>query len=348
MAARPTSANMPLRFPLNVIKGIPDSRVCEARAPLQDTRIKVATKGTASIESHLPDSLFAKTVLYLDPAFVSEPLQLGPGPLLNHMADPDLYSSVLRKLENYAQSAARPCFNHPSSVLRTYRDEVSKVLTGITGLRVPSTIRLVVTDIAAMDVAIAAAGLIYPVLIRIAGDHGGVSMMKIDAPDKLSELYKLNCYEKAVYVTQFADFVSADGRYRKFRIVVVGDKIILRHMVVGDSWLLHAQRRSEATETEEAEILEGFDRETAPKVRAVCMEIADRLDLDYFGIDCSISAEGDVTLFEANACMNIMFNSTPSPNMWDKPIADIKAALFHLLRSPTLWRHPSVAIQIAL
>jgi glutathione synthase/RimK-type ligase-like ATP-grasp enzyme len=124
--------------------------------------------------------------------------------------------------------------------------------------------------------------------------------------------------------------------------------MILRHMVIGDSWLLHAQRRSEATESDEEEVLEAFDREIAPKVRAVCMEIGDRLDLDYFGIDCSISSEGVMTLFEANACMNIMFNSAPSPNMWDKPIADIKAALFNLLRSPTLWRHPSLAIQIAL
>jgi glutathione synthase/RimK-type ligase-like ATP-grasp enzyme len=348
MAAKPTPGNMPIRFPLNIIKGIPDSRVCEGRAPMQDMRIKVATKGTASIETHLPDSLFAKTVLYLDPAFISEPLQLGPGPLLNHIADPDLYPSVLRKLENYTHSAGRPCFNHPSSVLRTSRDEVSKVLAGIPGLHIPSTIRLIATDLTAMDAAIAAAGLVYPVLVRIAGDHGGVSMIKVDAPDKLSELYKLNCYQKAVYVTQFADFVSADGRYRKFRIVVIGDKMILRHMVIGDSWLLHAQRRSEATESDEEEVLEAFDREIAPKVRAVCMEIGDRLDLDYFGIDCSISSEGVMTLFEANACMNIMFNSAPSPNMWDKPIADIKAALFNLLRSPTLWRHPSLAIQIAL
>ena len=113
-------------------------------------------------------------------------------------------------------------------------------------------------------------------------------------------------------------------------------------MIVGDSWLLHAHRRGKSTEAEESRMLEDFDAKLAPRLLATFQEIARRLDLDYFGVDCNISDDGKVLLFEANACMNTLENTATSPNMWDLPIARIKQALCELLARPPRWLHPAV------
>ena len=332
------------KMPLNIIMGVPDDRLCSARAATHDGNLKVTLVGTACIIDMLPGRFFAPKIVNLDPGPIPDPLELGPGPFLNHIADPDRCEKTLLKLAKLVKRSRRACFNHPQAVLETYRDRVAQSLSGIPRLAVPQTIRLIAQEPEKVADAIDQAGLGYPVIVRIAGDHGGVSMMKIDDSAGLSEIYKLNCYDKAIYVTQFHDFVSADGRYRKFRVAVVGGKILLRHMLVGDNWLLHAERRGKNTEAEEARMLENFDEHVAPHISPVFKQITERLDLDYFGVDCNITEEGEVTLFEANACMNIMANTSPSPNMWDKPIVNIKRALFGLLRSPKLWRHPPQSV----
>src|SRR5262249_49466000 len=139
---------------------------------------------------------------------------------------------------------------------------------------------------------LAGANFDYPYLIRIAGDHGGVSTIKIDGPNSLGEIEKLNCHGKDMYATEFADFASADGKYRKFRIAVIGSEMFLRHMVVGDTWLLHAQRRAGDTAAEEERMLETFDDKVAPGIAPIVDEMTRRMDLDYFGIDCNIDDEG--------------------------------------------------------
>ncbi|MBT8062428.1 MAG: hypothetical protein KJO85_07070, partial [Gammaproteobacteria bacterium] len=40
-------------------------------------------------------------------------------------------------------------------------------------------------------------------------------------------------------------------------------------------------------------------------------EIANRLQLDYFGVDCQIAPDGEILLFEANANMNMMVDVLP-------------------------------------
>ena len=120
--------------------------------------------------------------------------------------------------------------------------------------------------------------------------------------------------------------------------MVVGEEIFLRHQIVGETWLLHAERRTQDTGEEELAALTRFDEITCPAIRPAVMAIARTLGLDYFGVDCSIRPDGQVLVFEANACMNILLNSAPSPNMWDAPIAAILAALRRLLDEPGRWR----------
>jgi hypothetical protein len=340
-AARSTSVPaVARRQPLNVLSGIPDNRLCEISVHPSGSNLVIALPGTADIVQFLPRGRFEQNLIQLGPHYPIERAKLKPGPLLNHIADADRCGIVLKKADQIATQTRRACFNFPKSVAKTTRDEVARTLHGIEGLRVPKTIRHAFDGVDGLSAAIADAGLAWPVLVRIAGDHGGVSTIKIDRPSEIGEAAKLNCHGATVYVTEFSDFVSPDGRYRKFRVAIIGEQPFLRHMVVGDGWLLHAQRRGKNTVTEEARMLRTFDTELAPKLRPLFLEIARRLDLDYLGVDCNIADDGTVLLFEANACMNILANTQASPNMWDGPIARIKEALLTLLSTPRYWRHP--------
>jgi hypothetical protein len=334
-AARTTSAPaVARRQPLNVLSGIPDNRLCEISVHPKGSNLIISLPGTADIVQFLPGTRFAQNLIQLGPHYPVEQAKLKPGPLLNHIADADRCGIVLKKADQIATQTGRACFNLPKSVAKTTRDEVARTLQGIEGLRVPKTIRHVFEGAEGLGEATAEAGLAWPVLVRIAGDHGGVSTIRIDGPAEIAQANKLNCYGATVYATEFCDFASPDGRYRKFRIAIIGDRIFLRHMVVGDQWLLHAQRRGKNTVSEEARMLGTFDVLLAPKLGPLF------LDLDYLGVDCNIADNGTVLLFEANACMNILANTQASPNMWDGPITRIKEALFTLLSTPRYWRHP--------
>ena len=82
----------------------------------------------------------------------------------------------------------------------------------------------------------------------------------------------------------------------------------------------------------------GFDAGWGTKLRPLLREVARRLDLDFFGVDCNIDPSGQVTLFEANACMLILKNTAKSPNMWDAPIARITKSVEALMAAPERWR----------
>jgi hypothetical protein len=335
-----SGAAAPQKRALNVLNGLPDDRLCEIVID-QSGGYVIGFPGTADIVQFLPPKHFALNQVNLGPHRSVALAKLVPGPILNHIADADRCSKTLHQAAEIVARTRRACFNHPTAVQRTGRDRISQMLSGIDGLRVPRTIRFKNEGLIASQRILAGANLEYPYLIRVAGDHGGVSTKKIDGPDSLGEIETLNSLGKDMYATEFVDFASGDGKYRKFRIAVIGSEMVLRHMIVGDRWLLHAQRRSsDDTSVEEERMLQSFDDKLAPKIAPIVAEMTTRMDLDCFGIDCNIDEDGRMLLFETNACMNIMSNSKASPNMWDRPIARIKRATFSLLYSPRKWRYP--------
>jgi hypothetical protein len=325
------------QIPLNVLFGLPDDGKALVSVADDGKRLDFTLTGTASIVSFVSKERFAMSTLYLHPDH-QIPVRLGAGPLLNHVADPDICSGALELIEQIVSKVARPCFNAPAAIARTTREGVAHALAGIPGLIVPKTIRT--SGGSPEDVMAAArdASLRFPVLVRVAGAHGGLEMVRIDSPGNAEQISELKSGRKPLYVTEFHDFVSPDGLYRKTRIAVVGDEIFLRHHVVGEGWLLHSARRTSNTAAEEIAAFKDFDSGWGTTLRPLFREITRRLDLDFFGVDCNIDAAGNVTLFEANACMLILKNTAPSPNMWDRPIARVVKAVEDLMATPEKWR----------
>jgi glutathione synthase/RimK-type ligase-like ATP-grasp enzyme len=326
------------RIPLNILFGLPDDRKAAIIVQNGGRVISYDLVGSVGILPHLSPERFATRVTYLDPGRAM-PFEPGPGTLINHIAEPDVCAATLAQARTIAESFDRPCFNHPAAVMRTTRDEVSGRLAGIPGLTTPRTIRAETTAPTELRDAIAEANLSYPVLVRATGSHLGATLIRIETPDDVASITGAERDARSeLYVTEFCDFMSPDRRYRKFRVVVIGEDIFLRHCIIAEHWMIHRNDRAANTRDEEAATFVRFDREWKPWLLPIFREIGARLGLDYFGVDCNIDETGRVLVFEANACMNILANTSPSPNIWDEPVARIKDALETHLASPEKWR----------
>jgi glutathione synthase/RimK-type ligase-like ATP-grasp enzyme len=334
------------RINLNVLFGVPDDAAGVVRvkpggkviAGLADSEQRhFKLRGSANIAPYLSRERFALNRVYLQGG--QPQISLGPGAILNHIADPDICSRALAMVEKLTTQVRRSCFNHPTAVARTSRDGAARLLSGINRLTVPKTIRVEQTSPDAVRKAARRAELRYPILVRVVGSHGGEDRVKVDAPEFMDEIVQLGPEGRPLFLTEFYDFVSPDGCYRKYRIVIVGDDIFLRQCVVGSHWSLHGRHRIEGADKEEAALFDSFQCEWVPSLKPIFAEMTRRLDLDYFGVDCHIDPDRNVLLFEANACMKILKNYKPPPNRFEGPIALIKEALEHRLASPATWRY---------
>ena len=315
------------RIPLNVLFGVPDYGPGRVRVTSDGRRLllpvdgnvaegtlrytgrplhagerqRIGLPGVTNFVPFLSSERFALRSFYLQSG-VELRMSIGPGAILNQIADPDACSGSLKLAARIVGKTLKPCFNRPAAVERTSRDGIARMLTGIGGLDVPKTIRVEPSTPSRLRDIIKESGLEYPVLVRELGTHRGISLSKVDAPGDLENTRP----ERGLYVSEFRDFKGADGYYRKLRIAMVGDDIFLRHCIIGEHWLLHGHNRAPGTQQKEREIFELFDREWKSRLQPVFREISARIDLDYFGMDCSIDDDGQVLLFEANAAMSII------------------------------------------
>jgi hypothetical protein len=225
--------------------------------------------------------------------------------LVNLITEAEKNAKILETLRKILRGVPGRVINRPEAVLRTTRDQVARTLSGIPGLIVPKAVRLDGRKRAIAAKALEKAGIVAPVILRQAGTHTGKIVGLFDSVDGA-----VAALEPGEHVaTQFVDFASADGLYRKYRVFFIGKQIVLRHMIVSDSWNVHVKDRTRFMSQHPELVAEEralFDRANpfAPGVREVLDAVRTRMPLDFFGMDFAITQGGDVVLFEANATMN--------------------------------------------
>jgi hypothetical protein len=152
-----------------------------------------------------------------------------------------------------------------------------------------------------------------PWLIRPAGDHGGERLDLVTAPAQIAD-FAATTASDTFYLTHFVDYRSADGHYRKYRFIFLGDAILPYHLAIGDHWKVHyfrtpmdqhdwMRREEEAFVTDHRSVFTAAQCAALEAIRAA-------LDLEFFGIDCGIDRDGALVLFEANASMLIHANDS--------------------------------------
>lgn len=256
--------------------------------------------------------------------------------LVNLITEPEKNVRVLENLRKLLRGARGRVVNRPEMVLRSTRDQVARRLEGIPGLIVPKVIRLQGGKPAIAMRALERAGVDPPIIVRQIGTHSGKILGRFDT---LAEA--VAALETGEHLaTQFIDFRSGDGLYRKYRVFFIGPHFILRHMLVSDEWNVHAKDRvrfmAERPElvAEERALFEHEEFFPA-SVAQVLAAIRERMGLDFFGMDFGVTPDGKVVLFEANATMSFFpFSPDPQFDYLKRCFAPAQAAFRELLGLP--------------
>ena len=227
--------------------------------------------------------------------------------ILNLITEAEQNTKVLENLKKLVRGLPAKVINRPEAVLRSTRDQVARQLSGIEGLHVPRAIRLRAAKPDVSMRAVEKAGLTYPVILREAGTHTGRIVGCFDTADDLMVGLEGDGDRIA---TEFVDFKSSDGIYRKYRAFFIGRRIILRHMLASDHWNVHAKDRrrfmlaKRELIDEERQLFADPENAFPREISNVLQEVRKRIALDFFGMDFGIGPDGRVILFEANATMN--------------------------------------------
>jgi tetratricopeptide (TPR) repeat protein len=226
--------------------------------------------------------------------------------VINMIADADNGQDILPQALALVDSLGLPTVNHPRLVMATDRASIARRIAGIPLVRVPRTERLPGAVLMGAATNGCLDGFTLPVLVRLAGNHGGDEFEKFDDVPALCAFVSRHP-EGTFYLSEYVDYRSADGFFRKYRVICLNGEVLPYHLAIHSDWMVHHFRTDMANQAwmraeEESFLREPqgvFDEAHQQALKA----IASTIGLDYCGIDCALDREGRIVVFEANAAM---------------------------------------------
>ncbi|HXZ07549.1 MAG TPA: hypothetical protein VEI25_05790 [Paraburkholderia sp.] len=287
-------------------------RVFIEAAPGQARRVLIlcAARSTGNVpfEALLPGRTNCRIKYAIDYAADEEDAQLPPFDLVfNAIGDPDIAAPLEARLARFEAQCARPLLNPPAVVARTHRHRLAGLLDGLVDLETAPCVRG--DGPPASREALAALldphAVTFPLLARPAATHGGEGLDRCDTVEDLEQW--LATHEGAYYLTAIRDYASADGYYRKYRMIFVDGVPYPYHLAISPHWMVHyfsADMERHAWKLdEERRFLQDPRAALGERAMNAVAAIGRRLGLDYGGIDFTLLPDGRVLVFEANATM---------------------------------------------
>jgi glutathione synthase/RimK-type ligase-like ATP-grasp enzyme len=261
----------------------------------------LAIMGPGDMRDNTPlDYLIERSDIRLDLLFVSAEAAI-PAAIPGHdvafiaLSEAQKNKPILHKIAAALEQWPRPYINHPLHIFNCARDTASRLLQDVPGLYTPVTYR-VRRDKAAEHA--------FPLTIRPLDKHRGEGLERINSRDELDRYLEQQVDMEEFYISEFVDYRSDDGCYRKSRIVLIDRKPYICHFAISGDWIVHYanahMESSEAKRAEEAWFMTNFDTDFAARHRDALSAIADRLNLDYVVIDCGETRNGELLFFEAD------------------------------------------------
>jgi tetratricopeptide (TPR) repeat protein len=263
--------------------------------------LAAADSANVPLRHLMPSSRFTLIHWYIEYAKPDQDRALPHFDLVfNAIGDPDLAPDIPAPAMRLMREHRACILNHPDHVGMTRRSALPQLLSGIAGVVVPNVIlhdphrRGITDDREGPPIAL-------PALVRPTGSHGGAGVRRIEVIDELEEV------TSASYVTQFVDFVSPDGWYRKYRVIFVEGQPYPYHLAISRHWLVHywtsGMETNTAHQEEERRFLVNPEALLGQAGMRALEGVGGRLGLDYAGIDFALLPTGEILVFEANATM---------------------------------------------
>ncbi len=249
--------------------------------------------------------------------------------IINLFTDADSDQDVLPLALDIVERLKLPTVNHPRKVMETDRARVAERLTAIPDLHIPKTLRFQGLTLISSVTDQNLEGYTLPVLVRLADCHGGDDFIKCNDWQSLIELVSLRP-DAYYYLTQYVDYRSADGYFRKYRLISLNDELLPYHLAIHDDWMVHHFRTDMSNQAWMRQEEESFLKAPQQIFNLVQLKAlrtaATVIGLDFCGIDCAISSEGKVIVFEMNATMRVHDEKTELYAYKNPYIAEIKTA----------------------
>jgi glutathione synthase/RimK-type ligase-like ATP-grasp enzyme len=277
--------------------------------PVPVLLLVAAAKGNAPFQHLLDDKVFLVTVIVADYFDRAQPLP-AHRMIVNAIGDADLCGAALKAAIAIVAGTDAPVINAPAAVQLTGRADNAVRLSDIPGLITPATVTVSKELLAKPDAyrAIRELGFSYPFLLRSPGFHIGRHFNLI-ADERDLAAAVANLPGKSLSLIRYLDTRAADGKIRKYRVMMIAGRLYPAHLAVSQQWKVHYFSADMADNAEHRAEDEAFLRDMPRALGARAMSalegIRARLGLDYAGIDFGLDAQGNVLFFEANASMTI-------------------------------------------
>jgi len=310
------------------ISGISDNNQITVLGFQRNGALSYVLNGTSNVGNFLHNDLFNRLFITLDTLDQQQIALDNIDVVFNQISDPDTHKISLLKVDSLYASYGKkiPFFNTPANVRKTSRDNIYKLLHGIKKLTVPKTVRIQPRSASDIYSAIKKEKLKFPVILRKAGDHGGISTILIENENE--QFYAFPLDGQDYYLTQFVDYAD-NGTYAKYRLIVVKGKVYLRHVIFSDHWMVHGRTQLDESRVMKQEISKRFTKEIKPSIQPTISKIHHSLGLEYFGIDCHIDHNMNILVFEINANMNVFIETEGS--VFKKHVEMARKALIKIL-----------------
>ena len=265
--------------------------------------------GNTPVEFLIADAPISLTTLYVTPG---TPL---PDPVPEHdlafvvaPGDSDFTRPYLDEIAKHASVWSKPVLNAPCNIRNLERDQLAEILGDVRTLCLPRICRMSRDRVAALGGGVCRIEEIWPdaawpLVVRPVGAHAGRNLELIARPELFSD-YLATCDDNEFFLSDYIDYRSGDGVFRKYRIVFVDGKAYPCHMAIADQWKVWYMNADMVTNAEkraeEEAFMSDFDHGFAARHHAALSEIVKHVDLDYFGIDCAEHPDGRLVVFEAD------------------------------------------------
>jgi len=294
---------------------------------------------------HLLDDRVFQTFVVV-PEFYDLKVPLPPHQLVfNAIGDADLAAPALAAAQSLVALTAAPVINAPAAVLATGRADHAR-LSRLPGVVTPATVTLPRELLSAPEAAatVARHGFRFPLLLRTPGFHTGRHFLRVESAEALPAAVA-ELPGKELTVIEFLNARGADGKVRKYRVMMIDGQLYPLHVAISGHWKIHYftadMAESVDHRAEDAEFLENMPAVLGPRAMEALTHIQATLGLDYAGIDFGLSDTGDLLLFEANSTMVV---NPPEPDerwAYRRPAVErVFAAVRRMLTAPRITALP--------
>ena len=227
------------------------------------------------------------------------------------LAESDQNHQLLLQLNSQLEGWPRPVINPPHRIIHLSRDGASALLQGLPGVLMPLTVRMNRHDLESLcrgefPITRVLADGAFPVILRPVDSHAGHGLAKLDTPAAITG-YLADASEDDFYISRFVDYSGPDKMFRKCRVALIQGRSYVGHMAVSARWMVHYLNadmlENASNRMEEERFMACFDDEFALRHAEAFQAITQRVGLEYLGIDCAETKDGELLIFEIDNSM---------------------------------------------